>query len=475
MTDHQRFYIDGAWVESKGPLRELIDPATEHAYGRLAMASETDVDQAVGAARRAFASWSQTSVAERAAFLDRIIEIYKRRSGDLAQAITQEIGAPAWLSSSAHVPAGLAHLLEARRLLNDFAFETTLASGSRVFREPAGVCSLITPWNWPANQVLCKVAPALAAGCTMVLKPSQHSPLDALILAEIIDEAGVPPGVFNLINGAGDHLGRALAGHPDVDLVSLKGSNRAGIEVAKVAADSIKRVSLELGGKSANILLEDADFARAVPSGIIQLLSNCGQSCNAPARMLVPRKRHADVVDLARDVLASIKVQMPQDAEKGALGPLANEGQFRSVTRYIEAGIDEGARLVAGGPGRPEAFSNGYFVRPTVFANVDAGMKIAREEIFGPVLSILPYDDEDDAVRIANDSIYGLSGYVQSADLDRARGVARRMRTGHVHINGARPDFTAPFGGYKQSGNGREWGIFGLEEFTEIKAVLGWG
>lgn len=475
MKDYSNFYIGGEWVKSDGPLRDLIDPATEQPYGRLAMGTDADVNRAVMAARKAFASWSQTSIEERAAVLDRIIAIYERRIGEMAEAITQEIGAPAWLSKSAHAPAGLAHLIEARRLLDAFEFETMLPSGARVIREPAGVCALITPWNWPANQVLCKVAPALAAGCTMVLKPSQHSPLDALILAEIMDEAGVPAGVFNLVNGAGSQLGSALASHPEVDLVSLTGSNRAGIEVAKTAADSIKRVSLELGGKSANILLDDADFARAVPSGIIQLLSNCGQSCNAPSRMLVPRSRQDEVIEIAREVAQSVKVQMPREAEKGSLGPLANEGQFRNVNRYVESGIEEGATLVTGGAGRLEGFENGYFVSPTIFADVDSNMTIAREEIFGPVLAIMSYEDEADAIAIANNSIYGLSGYVQSGDLDRARRVARQLRTGHVHLNGARPDFTAPFGGYKQSGNGREWGVFGLEEFTEIKAVLGWG
>jgi aldehyde dehydrogenase (NAD+) len=308
----------------------------------------------------------------------------------------------------------------------------------------------------------------------MVLKPSQHSPLDALILAEILDEAGLPAGVFNLVNGSGAELGALLASHPEVDLVSLTGSNRAGVEVAKAAADTVKRVCLELGGKSANVLLDDADFGRAVPSGIVQLLSNCGQSCNAPSRMLVPRARQAEAVQIASEVIASAKVQAPATAERGALGPLANDGQFRTVQSYIETGVAEGATLVAGGPGRHQDFNRGYFVRPTVFSDVTPDMTIAREEIFGPVLAIMPYEDEDDAVRLANQSIYGLSGYVQSADRERARRVARRLRTGHVHLNGARPDFTAPFGGYKQSGNGREWGEFGLEEFTEVKAVLGW-
>lgn len=476
MTNYLEFYIGGRWVAPQSAeTRELVDPATEEAYGCVAMGSVEDIDAAVMAARGAFDGWSQTSLAERAAMLDRIIEIYKRRSDEIGDAITQEIGAPTWLSRSAHAPSGLAHLVEARRLLDVYEFEWNLASGTRVIREAAGVCALITPWNWPANQVLCKVAPALAAGCTMVLKPSQHSPLDAIIFAEIVDEAGLPAGVFNVVNGAGARLGDALASHREVDLVSLTGSNRAGAEVARSAAEAVKRVSLELGGKSANVILDDADFPKAVASGIIQLLSNCGQSCNAPSRMLVPRSQQAEVCEIAKSVVASVKVMEPATADKGAIGPLANETQFRTVQSFIEKGIAEGARLVAGGPGRPEGFERGFYARPTVFADVEPGMTIAQEEIFGPVLAILPYEDEEDAIRIANDSIYGLSGYVQSASIERARKFARRMRTGNVHLNGARPDFTAPFGGYKQSGNGREWGAMGLEEFTEVKAVLGWG
>ena len=476
MTDYLKFYIDGEWGGSSGnDIRDLIDPATEQPYGCVAMGTVEDIDRAVMAARRAFDSWSQTSVAERAALLDKVIEIYKRRSGEIGDAITQEIGAPGWLSRSAHAPSGLAHLMEARGLLDTYDFEHMLPSGSRVIREPVGVCALITPWNWPANQVLCKVAPAFAAGCTMVLKPSQHSPLDALIVAEIMDEAGVPPSVFNLVNGAGAKLGDALSRHPEVDLVSLTGSNRAGIEVAKAAADTIKRVSLELGGKSANVILDDADLEKAVASGVIQLLSNCGQSCNAPSRVLVPADQHDEASEIAERVIATVKVMDPKAADKGAIGPLANEAQFSTVQGYIKKGIEEGARLVAGWPGLPDGFTSGYFARPTIFGNVTPEMVIAREEIFGPVLVIMPYADEEDAIAIANHSDFGLSGYVQSADVERARRIARRMRTGNVHLNGARPDFSAPFGGYKQSGNGREWGLHGLEEFTEIKAVIGWG
>jgi aldehyde dehydrogenase (NAD+) len=475
MNDYGKFYIDGQWVESDAPRRELIDPASGQPYATIAMGTPDDVDQAVRAARRAFIGWSETPPAARAAMLDRVIAGYQARSADLAAAITQEIGAPGWLSATAHVPSGLAHLLEARRLLDSFEFEHTLPSGARVLREAAGVCALITPWNWPANQVLCKVAPALAAGCTVVLKPSQHSPLDALILAEIIHEAGLPAGVFNLVNGSGAQLGDALASHPEVDLVSLTGSNQAGVSVMQAAAPTIKRVSLELGGKSANIILDDANLEKAVASGIIQLMSNCGQTCTAPSRMLVPADRQDEAKAIAAGVIASLKVQQPASAEKGALGPLANEAQFRTVSRYIDKGIEEGATLVAGGPGRPEGLDAGFFVRPTVFADVQADMVIAQEEIFGPVLVIIPYQDEDDAFEIDNNSIYGLAGYVQSGDVQRARRVARRLRAGTIQLNGARPDFGAPFGGYKQSGIGREWGIYGLEEFTEVKSVLGWG
>ena len=475
MTDYLKFYVDGEWVLGSGEARDLIDPATGSAYGRVAMGTAEDIDRAVAAARRAFNPWSQTTPAERAAFFDKIIAGYEARSAEIAAAITQEIGAPAWLSRSAHTPAGLAHLVEARALLDTFEFEQMLPSGTRVVREAAGVCALITPWNWPANQVLCKVAPALAAGCTVVLKPSQHSPLDALILAQIIHDAGVPQGVFNLVNGAGAQLGETLASHPDVDLVSLTGSNRAGIAVSMAAAPTVKRVSLELGGKSANIILDDANFEKAVASGIIQLMSNCGQTCAAPSRMLVPAERQDEVKEIAARVAASLKVQRPIDAEKGALGPLANEPQYRSVCQYIEKGIAEGATVVAGGPGRPEGLDSGFFVKPTIFADVTPEMTVAQEEIFGPVLVIIPYADEEDAIRIANETIYGLAGYVQSGDVERARKVARRIRSGSIHLNGARTDFTAPFGGYKQSGNGREWGEHGLAEFTELKSVMGWG
>ncbi|MBB6123395.1 aldehyde dehydrogenase family protein [Sphingobium subterraneum] len=476
MREHLKFYINGEWVEPIGQVRaqEVINPATEQPIARIALGEKADADRAVEAAKRAFESYSQTSKAERVALLGRVIDIFKRRMDELAQTISAEMGAPLWLATAAQAPSGMAHFAEAMRILDDYEFEDTI-HGARILREPIGVCAFITPWNWPINQIACKVAPALAAGCTVVLKPSELAPLNAILLTEILDEAGVPPGVFNLVNGDGPGVGEALASHPDVDLVSFTGSTRAGILVSKAAAATIKRVTLELGGKSPNIILDDADLNRAVSKGIFEMMNNSGQSCNAPSRMFVPRELHDRAVEIARATVDGIKVMSPDIAERGAVGPLANAGQFHKVQAMIQAGIDEGAQLVAGGIGRPEPFERGYFVKPTVFADVTNEMIIAREEIFGPVLAILPYDDEDHAVAMANDTPYGLSSYVQSGSIERARKVARRIRAGDVRINGAGANYKAPFGGYKQSGNGREWGAFGFEEFLEVKAGLGWG
>ena len=472
MEHARQFYIGGTWVEPRSSdTLPVIDPATEEVIETIAMGGPDDVDAAVAAARSAFDGFAATTVQDRAALLDRVIEVYQARMGDLAAAVRSEMGAPTSLAQTAQVPAALAHLATARALLEDFPFEEESGS-TLVVREPVGVCALITPWNWPLNQIACKVAPALAAGCTMVLKPSEVAPLNALIFAEILDEAGVPAGVFNLVNGNGLDVGQPLASHPEVDMVSFTGSTRAGTAVAAAAAPSVKRVAQELGGKSANIVLDDADLDAVVRRDVTRMCTNSGQSCNAPSRMLVPRDLLARAAEVAADAAGSIRVGVPAD-EATTVGPVVSQTQYDRIQALIEKGIGEGATLVAGGPGRPDGLDVGYYVRPTVFTDVTNDMTIAQEEIFGPVLVMIGYDDDDDAVRIANDTRYGLSGYV-SGSQDRARDIARRIRTGNVHVNGAGPDFDAPFGGYKQSGNGREWGRLGLEEFLETKAIMGW-
>ncbi|MDD3353449.1 aldehyde dehydrogenase family protein [Zoogloea sp.] len=475
MRAYHQFYINGQWVEpARAGLLEVINPATEAVAGTIALGTATDVDQAVAAARAAFPAFAATTREERLALIDRICVEYKKRYDDIAQAITEGMGAPlAYLSSKAQAGSGLGHFKAVRAALAAFEFEKS-QGGTRIVREPAGVCALITPWNWPINQVACKVAPALAAGCTMVLKPSELAPFSAILFAEVLHAAGVPAGVFNLVNGDGAGVGAPLAAHPDVDMVSFTGSTRAGKQVMKSAADTVKKVALELGGKSANILLEDADFPRMVKQGLLSLLINSGQNCNAPSRMLVPESRLEEVEAIAAATLTRAVVGDPLD-EATTMGPSANKAQYERVQAYIATSIEEGAKLVGGGLGRPEGLSRGYFSRPTVFSRVTPEMTIAREEVFGPVLSILTYKDEEDAIRIANDTPYGLSGYVSSASQARARSVARRLRTGNVHLNGAPNDQTAPFGGYKQSGLGREWGAWGLEEFLETKAILGYG
>lgn len=470
--DSRYAYIDGRWLAaSDRATLDVVDPSTEAAIATIGLSTPDDVDVAVAAARAAFPAFAATSPEERIALLERIIAGYERRAGELASTLTREMGAPARFAAAAQVPSGLAHLRQAVKVLRDYRF-TRQQGRTRILREPIGVCALITPWNWPLNQIACKVAPALAAGCTMVLKPSEVAPLNALLFAEVLHEAGVPAGVFNMVPGDGPTVGEALARHPAVDMVSFTGSTRAGIEVARAAAPTVKRVTQELGGKSANILLDDADFAAAVKAGVRSCMANAGQSCNAPTRMLVPRHRMDEVATLAAAAAGSI-VQGDPSSTDTVLGPVVNARQFARVQALIQQGIDEGARLVAGGPGRPAELPVGYFVRPTVFADVHNGMTIAREEIFGPVLCILAYDSEDEAVAIANDTPYGLSGYVWSGDPERAFAVAARLRTGNVHLNGAPSDISAPFGGYKQSGNGREWGLFGFEEFLEVKAVMG--
>ncbi len=473
MLEKLNFYIDGKWVAPATPKTlDVIDPANEEAYARISLGSKADVDKAVGAARRAFETWSRTTRGERLALFQKIVEAYQKHYAEMAETISHEMGAPLGFSKAAQAACGLAHFGEAMRILQDFQFERVQGS-TAILYEAVGVCGLITPWNWPINQITCKVAPALAAGCTMVLKPSEIAPMSALLFAQILDEAGVPAGVFNLVNGDGPTVGEAMSAHPGIDMMSFTGSTRAGIAVAKASADSVKRVTQELGGKSANIILEDADLRKAVSQGVQNCFSNSGQSCNAPTRMFVPASRQDEAMKIARTTAESAKVGDPF-AEGTTMGPVVSEAQFNKIQGLIKKGIDEGAMLVTGGLGRPEGVNRGYYVRPTVFANVRNDMTIAREEIFGPVLSILPYESEADAIRMANETEYGLSGYVQSGNIEHARKVASQLRTGNVHLNGAGVDFKAPFGGYKKSGTGREWGEFGFEEFLEVKAVMGY-
>jgi aldehyde dehydrogenase (NAD+) len=472
MYDFRKFYIDGAWVS---PIErrdlEVVNPATERAVGMINLGSSADVDKAVKAARAAFDSFSSTSREERIALLQRIIEVMQKHLPRLGEVISEEMGAPLGLAVQIQAGAGIGHFIAALSALQTFEFDEPMG-GTLVRREPIGVCGLITPWNWPINQIACKVAPALATGCTVVLKPSEIAPLCAHVFAEILEEAGVPKGVFNLVDGDGPTVGEALARHPDVDMISFTGSTRAGIQVAKAAADTVKRVSQELGGKSANIILDDADLTAAIRNGVMPMLINSGQSCNAPSRMLVPAPLYDEAVRIAKSVAERSVVGDPK-ASGTTMGPVASKAQFDKIQGLIQRGIDEGARVVTGGLGRPDELTRGYFVRPTIFADVTNAMTIAREEIFGPVLVMIPYRDEQEAIRIANDTVYGLAGYVSSGDLERARRVARKLRAGMIHINGAQVDMNAPFGGYKQSGNGREWGREGLKEFLETKAVLG--
>jgi len=473
MKDHLQLYIDGAWVPASGSRTlEVINPATEEAYARIALGEAADVDKAVAAAKRAFGRFGYSTRKERIELLETVIAVYKKRYDDIATAISDEMGAPMGFARQAQAAAGLGHLSEVLRVLRDYEFDEVI-NQTVVTREPVGVCGFITPWNWPLNQIACKVGPALAAGCTMVLKPSEIAPISGIVFTEVMHEAGVPSGIYNMVNGDGPTVGQALASHPDIDMVSFTGSTRAGIAVARAAADTVKRVAQELGGKSPNIILPDADLVRAVTHGTRQCFSNSGQSCNAPTRMLVPAGMQDEAVAVASRIAGETIVGDPR-AEGTTIGPVVSKTQFDKIQRLIEAGIAEGARLVAGGPGRPEHLNRGYYIRPTVFADVRNDMTIAREEIFGPVLSILPYKSEEEAIAIANETPYGLSSYVTSGDLDHARAVARRIRAGMVHINGTPGDLAAPFGGYKQSGNGREWGRYGLEEFLEVKSVFGY-
>jgi aldehyde dehydrogenase (NAD+) len=466
------FYIDGAWVKPLGgETLQVIDPSTERSIGAISLGTRVDLDLAVAAAKSAFAGYAQWSREQRLDLLAAIIEGYRLHSEALAELVHREMGAPLSLARSAHVPAGLGHLQRAFDVLRSYDFDRPHGS-TLISREPIGVCGLITPWNWPLNQLTCKLAPALAAGCTLVLKPSEKAPLSAMLLADILHQAGVPKGVFNLVNGDGPTIGDGIARHPDIDMVSFTGSTGAGIAVAKAAADTVKRVSQELGGKSANLILADADIESAVRHGVSSCFRNSGQSCNAPTRLLIPRAWQAQAIDIARDVAAGLCFD--DSNPSSAVGPLANLAQFERVQALIGAAMTQGGRLVCGGVGRPDGVTLGYYVKPTVFADVLPDMSIAREEVFGPVLVIIPYDTEEEAIAIANDSPYGLSGYVTAGTLERARTVARRLRTGMVHLNGSKADNGAPFGGYKQSGNGREWGMHGLEEYLEVKSMFGY-
>ncbi|MDE1174355.1 MAG: aldehyde dehydrogenase family protein [Parvibaculaceae bacterium] len=474
MTNHLKFYIDGKWTDPVVPRAlEVINPATEEAFTSISAGSAADVELAVKAAKAAFPSFSLTTREERLKLLRRVLEIYNERYEEIAEAVSLEMGAPLSFAREAQAWAGQVHLEATIKALEEYEFEHQRGT-TRVVHEAIGVVGLITPWNWPLNQIVCKVAPAIAAGCTMVLKPSEIAPVSGIIFAEIMDAAGTPKGVFNLVNGDGPSVGQVIASHPDVDMVSFTGSTRAGIIVAKSAADTVKRVAQELGGKSANIILPDADFENAVATGVTSCFANSGQSCDAPTRMFVPQDRHDEALAIAKSVAETQTVGDPTSPGT-VLGPVVSQVQFDKIQRLIEAGIKEGATLVTGGLGRPDGLNRGYYVKPTVFGNVQHEMTISREEIFGPVLAILPYDSEAEAITKANDSVYGLAAYVQSKDIAHARKVAAQLRAGTVNLNYPDWDTHAPFGGYKQSGNGREYADWGIHDFLEIKGIVGYG
>jgi aldehyde dehydrogenase (NAD+) len=473
MNHERQHYVNGAWVDPLEPkLLDVVDPSTEEAFTKIAVGGAKDVDRAVAAAKAAFPSFARTTRKDRLDLLRAILSEYNKRRQDIAATLSQEMGAPLKFAYERQSATGTGHLARMIEVLENYKFEEVQGT-TLIAREPIGVVGLITPWNWPINQIVCKVAPAIAAGCAMVLKPSEVAPLNAIIWSEVMHAAGVPKGVYNMIQGEGGVVGNAMSSHPDIDMMSFTGSTRAGILVAQAAATTVKRVAQELGGKSANILLPDVDFQTAVTKGVLGMMGNSGQSCNAPTRMFVPADRHDEVKAIAKAAAARVVVGDVND-EKTTIGPVVSEVQFNKIQRLIQAGIEEGAELVTGGPGRPENLNRGYFVRPTVFAGVRNDMTIAREEIFGPVLAILPYKDEADAIRLANETVYGLAAYVQSADLAHARKVAAEMRAGNVFVNYPAGDTAAPFGGYKQSGNGREYGKWALDEFCEVKAVIGY-
>lgn len=476
MIERRQFYIDGAWVDPvEGRDVQVIDPSTEMPCAVVSMAGRADVDRAVAAAKAALPAWMATPPHERIAAVERFLAAYQARIEDVAQAVSLEMGAPIDLARRAQAPLAVKHIKGFLAAARDFAFEAPLSpddTKTRIIHEAAGVCALITPWNWPLNQISLKTIAALIAGCTMVLKPSEESPLSALVWAECIDAAGFPRGVFNLVNGDGAGAGTMLSSHPDIDMVSFTGSTRAGIAISKAAADTLKRVHLELGGKGANLIFADAEPG-AVERGVRQMMNNTGQTCTAPSRMLVQRDAYPEAVRIAAEVAGSLKVG-PPSSEGPHLGPVVNRAQWNRIQGLIRTGIAEGARLVAGGPGLPDNVDKGFYVRPTVFADADNMMTIAREEIFGPVLTIIPFDTEEEAIAIANDTPYGLTNYVQTTDRNRAHRVASALRSGMVELNGNPRGLGAPFGGMKQSGNGREAGVWGLKDFLEVKAVGGW-
>jgi len=476
MIEKRQFYINGAWVDPiDGRDHHVIDPSTEEPCAVISLGGQADTDAAVAAAKAAFPAWMATPPEERIALVEKLLEVYKSRSEDLAEAMTTEMGAPIDMSRASQVGAGIFHISNFLKAAKDFKFIRPLgdhAPNDRIIYEPVGVTALITPWNWPMNQVTLKVVAAAVAGCTMVLKPSEESPLNAIIFAEIMHEAGFPKGVFNLVNGDGVGVGSQLSSHKDVDMVSFTGSSRAGIAISKAAADTLKRVHLELGGKGANIIFADAD-EKAVKRGVLHMMNNSGQSCNAPSRMLVQKGIYDKTVEMAAEVANAVTVGNAHESGRH-IGPVVNEAQFNKIQGLIQKGIDEGARLVAGGTGRPEGFNRGFFVKPTVFADVTNDMTIAREEIFGPVLSIIPFDTEEEAVAITNDTVYGLTNYIQTQDGSKSNRLARQLRSGMVEINGQSRGAGAPFGGMKQSGNGREGGVWGIEDFLEVKSVAGW-
>ena len=472
MRIYDKFYINGEWVDPVTPKSmDVINPATEQVCATISIGSAADVDKAAMAARAAFNTFGRSSREERIAILAALIEAYQNRYNDVADAISEEMGAPTKLAVEAQAATGIGHLATALEILQNYEFEE-MAGNSRIIKEPIGVCGMITPWNWPINQITCKVAPALAVGCTVVLKPSEVAPLSGYIFSEIVHEAGLPAGVFNMINGDGPGVGTAISSHPEIDMVSFTGSTRAGSLVAQNAAPSIKRVTQELGGKSPNILLDDVDLEAAVARGVMHMYNNTGQSCNAPSRMLVPRAKIEEAAAIAAKVTESVVVGDPK-AEDTTMGPVVSEVQFNKIQGLIQAGIDEGATLVCGGVGRPEGLEHGYFIKPTVFSNVTNDMTVASEEIFGPVLVMMPYDSIEEAITVANDTPYGLAGYVQGNDMDQVMDVASQIRAGNININGGSGDLHTPFGGYKQSGNGREWGAHGFTDYLEVKALSG--
>ncbi len=472
MKIYPDFYINGQWVSPVEPESlDILNPATEQPFAQISVGSAADVDAAVKAARTAFTDYSEWTVQQRTELLENILDVYQRRIGEIGDAIMSEMGAPRYLAHGSQAVTGINHLKSAIKSLNTFEFEREM-DGKIIRHEAIGVCGMITPWNWPINQIASKVSPALAAGCTMILKPSEIAPISAMVFTDILHEAGVPAGVFNLVNGYGMTVGEAMSAHPGIDMMSFTGSTRGGIAVAKAAADSVKRVGQELGGKSANVILEDTDIAAAVDKGVHFVMNNSGQSCNAPTRMLVPNSKMQVAIDAAVNAANSVVTGDP-DSEGVEIGPVISDAQYEKIQNLIQSGIEENAELIAGGTGKPDGLNTGYYVKPTVFANVTSDMKIAREEIFGPVLAIMGYDDEAEAVKIANDSEYGLAAYVCSDDKESATRVASKLRAGQVHINYKTGDTDTPFGGYKQSGNGREKGLWGLQEFLEVKAITG--